>query len=81
MLFQEKFGPRSPNTTLADIGKECTLLEEQRRKGANSDVALHKAMQNHITDLHMLALPPAELEKQLPAIDENRSRFGVITCY
>ena len=73
-LFQEAFGKRAPNIILSDISKECAKYQEGLTKGGQSNMDLHKAMQTHIANLKLLAEPPAELEKQLPSVEDSRSK-------
>ena len=68
------FGKRAFNVTLAEIKKECDKYEEATKKGTESNAELRRAMDTHITNLKMLALPPEELAKALPSISPAGSK-------
>ncbi|CAC5365468.1 PTPN23 [Mytilus coruscus] len=70
--FQKQFGKRSQNPMLPEIKKDCDRFQEGHKKGNQSNVDLHKAMNTHITNLKLLAGPLEDIKNHLPSLERDR---------
>ena len=72
--FQQICGKRAPNIIISEIGKEASKYEEGHRKASQSNADLHKAMNEHISRLKLLAGPLEELQAYIPSLEAIRSK-------
>ncbi|XP_063417338.1 tyrosine-protein phosphatase non-receptor type 23-like [Mytilus trossulus] len=70
--FQKQFGKRSQNPMLPEIKKDSDRFQEGHKKGNQSNVDLHKAMNTHITNLKLLAGPLEDIKNHLPSLERDR---------
>lgn len=57
---------------LPEIKKECSKFEEGHKKGNQSNIDLHKAMNAHITNLKLLAGPLEDIKNYLPSLERDK---------
>ena len=60
---------------LPSLAKECEGHLEKHTQGSQLNSALHTAMNTHIANLRMLALPPDQLQAQLPPAQPPKSEL------
>ena len=60
---------------LPSLTKECESHMEKHSQGSQLNATLHTAMNAHITNLRMLALPPEQLQAQLPPAQPPKSKI------
>lgn len=60
---------------LPSLTKECEGHMEKHSQGSQLNATLHTAMNAHITNLRMLALPPEQLQAQLPPAQPPKSKI------
>ena len=68
---------------ITELSTECAKCREGLTKASQSNEELHKAMEVHIANLRLLAMPLNELQKLLPSVsDVQRSNyhFTVLEC-
>ena len=75
ICLQNQFGKRSANPLLPEMKKDCDRFEEGHKKGNQSNVDLHKAMNTHITKLKLLAGPLEDIKNHLPSLERDRGVY------
>ena len=60
---------------LPEMKKDCHRFEEGHKKGNQSNVDLHKAMNTHITNLKLLAGPLEDIKNHLPSLERDRGMY------
>jgi tyrosine-protein phosphatase non-receptor type 23 len=60
---------------LPEMKKDCDRFEEGHKKGNQSNVDLHKAMNTHITNLKLLAGPLEDIKNHLPSLEKDRGVY------
>ena len=73
MYFQSQFGKKMVSTVLPSLAQDVESHQEKHRQGSQLNASLHTAMNAHITNLKMLALPPDQLQMQLPPAQPPKS--------
>ncbi|XP_076459349.1 LOW QUALITY PROTEIN: tyrosine-protein phosphatase non-receptor type 23-like [Babylonia areolata] len=71
--FEKQFGKKMPSSVLPGLAKDCEGHADKHAQGSQLNANLHTAMNAHITNLKLLALPPDQLQAQLPPAQPQRS--------
>jgi tyrosine-protein phosphatase non-receptor type 23 len=74
--YQEITGRRVGNIIISEIRKEASKYQEGHSKASQSNTDLHKAMNEHISRLKLLAGPLEELQTKIPSLDAIRSKLS-----
>ncbi|KAL8610178.1 hypothetical protein ACOMHN_005952 [Nucella lapillus] len=64
--FEKQFGKKMTSSVLPGLAKDCEGHAEKHAQGSQLNASLHTAMNAHIANLKLLALPPDHLQAQLP---------------
>ena len=70
---QKQFGKKMVSSVLPGLATDCEGHGEKHSQGSQLNASLHTAMNAHIASLKMLALPPEQLQAQLPPAQPPRS--------
>ncbi|XP_064646276.1 tyrosine-protein phosphatase non-receptor type 23-like [Lineus longissimus] len=77
--YQQITGKWVGNIIISEISKEGSKYKEGHTKASQSNTDLHKAMNEHISRLKLLAGPLEELQAKIPSLEAIRnSEDGVI---
>ncbi|KAF7990774.1 hypothetical protein HCN44_000579 [Aphidius gifuensis] len=67
--YQDLVGKRPPTIVATDLTREAKKYEEAHAKASESNKALHRAMNLHLNNLHILEQPLSVLISNVPSIE------------